>query len=97
MLLTDLDPKWVMIRPRNRIIGVSFLCPQCLSKRLTAHFSNPLDPGPPAKTEELWQRTGDNFESLTLIPLIDRAPSHKHWQGPILKGEVLNIWKRPEV
>jgi hypothetical protein len=84
--------------------GISFNCPlhsekctccgQFLPKthRLVVYFANPVDGLPPQVTDHLWQRDGDDFETLSLLPSIDAS---KHvvdgvvcWHGSITKGEI---------
>jgi hypothetical protein len=79
-------------------MAVSFECPHCVQRernagdkrvtRLAVWFANPIDGGPPtddAKT--LWQRVGETFETLTLLPSID-ASKEGHWHGFITGGEI---------
>lgn len=57
----------------------------------------PLEPITEAMSEEAkkfitarnnrWQRSGDSFESLTLLPSID-ASAAGHWHGFITKGQI---------
>jgi hypothetical protein len=37
--------------------------------------------------EHYWQRSGDNFDTLTLSPSVD-ASQHGHWHGFIQNGEI---------
>ena len=81
-------------------MGVSFKCPHC-PRRLAVWFSNPVDNGPPidARHKCLWNRVGDNFDSLTVTPSINATSQDpitpgrtmQHWHGYILDGALLGI------
>lgn len=57
-------------------------------------FTNPIDgkgPYTDAPGHATWERTGDDFETLTLSPSIQRRdPGGCAWHGYIRDGEVLD-------
>lgn len=99
MRLSELNPRWALdadivvgdrvVHDENRVgMAVSFDCPHCCSTRLCVFFRNPIDGKPPSDDyQNLWQRTGETFETLSLTPSID-ASAHGHWHGFIENGEV---------
>lgn len=95
MRLTELTPRWtVPVRFSVSLpTGVSFLCPCCMSRRLSVSFINPIDPqGLLSQTNwqpvgMAWERTGETFETLSLLPSVDYSQSG-HWHGHIINGEV---------
>lgn len=103
MRLTDLNPRWVsgggegITRngqpvPERRGVGVSFDCP-CVKcgERTYIPFENPLDGGPAYDTDhDRWQRTGDTFETLTLVPSILRRLGCG-WHGFVTHGVVRSV------
>ncbi len=75
-------------------MGITFLCPHCKTQPLGVWFANPIDGGPAAPDDLCrdsngnivrWQRIGDTFETLTLVPSIDTS-QHGHWHGYIRNG-----------
>ena len=97
MRLSDLRPKWVQpdaVRVSVPIyVGVSFDCPCCGDQRLSVRFRQPIDPnnmladtGWRAR-EPAWERAGEDFDSLTLLPSIDFSLGG-HWHGHIINGEI---------
>jgi hypothetical protein len=98
MRLSELNPRWAIDAdiiiggisqhfPDRHGMAISFDCPHCRVQRLAVWFSNPIDGGPPTDdATALWQRTGDDFETLTLAPSID-ASKFGHWHGFITNGE----------
>jgi hypothetical protein len=101
MRLIDLNPNWVSyggsgvwdkdhqpIPFRNRV-GLTFDCPCGCDSRCYIGFLNPDDGGPPVQ-EPAWKREGEDFESLTLTPSIQRRdPGGCRWHGFITNGEAL--------
>lgn len=103
MKLTDLDPRWaidadLVIGGVSRHyegrhgMAISFECPCCLGTdrrtRLGVWFANPVDGLPPTdNASNLWRRSGESFDDLTLTPSVD-ASKHGHWHGHITNGEV---------
>jgi hypothetical protein len=99
--LNDLVPRWVGERGANGHwdghlyiydtersgMGITFDCPLHLKHRLAVMFANPIDGGTPMTDHNLWQRTGETFDDLTLSPSID-ASQHGCWHGFITNGEV---------
>ena len=73
--------------PLRTGVGVDFDCPCGCASRCYVPFKNPLDGGP--LDERGWDRTGDTFETLTLLPSILRPkPRSCGWHGIITNGEV---------
>lgn len=69
MKLTDLEPRWVSEQGQSRQ-GVRFRCPRC-EDYVVVPFANPIGGGPPMSGKfNLWKRTGETFETLTLEPSI---------------------------
>ena len=103
MTLLDLKPRWVgaggpgITRdgqpvPERHGVGVSFDCPcgQC-GIRCYVPFRNPLDGGPCHETRyDLWERTGNSFETLTIRPSIRRMDGCG-WHGWITAGYVTSV------
>ena len=101
MKLTDLNPEFVGHGgdsladdkdgnpiPRREAVALSFDCPcggKC-GQRPCLFFENPQDGGPPLPGTT-WTRTGDTFETLTLIPSIQRKGGC-NWHGFITNGDV---------
>lgn len=95
--LSTLNPRWVQpdsVRVAVPVfVGVSFDCPHCGKQRLSARFRQPIDPqgllqGTTWQAPSIaWDRTGEDFETLTLAPSIDFA-ARGHWHGHITNGEV---------
>lgn len=53
-------------------------------------FRNPVDGGPPfPEAARLWERTGEDFDDLTLSPSVD-ASVLGHWHGFIRNGMVVS-------
>ncbi len=105
MKLIDLNPRWVghggegvtyggKEVPRREGVAISFDCP-CGDKikchRCIIEFKNPLDNGPATRNDDhAWERIGDSFEKLSLLPSIQRMDGCK-WHGYITKGEVIKV------
>ncbi len=105
MKLVDLNPRWighggegVFDKDDNPIpfrdgIGISCSCPCGCRRPLFVPFRNPLDGGPPyTEGTPLWDREGDNFETLTLSPSILRVKINGQgcgWHGFIKNGEII--------
>lgn len=96
MRLSELAPKWVGYPGSEGYrYGISFLCPHCKDKRLIVLFTPPINAGDPdwfmsdekRKTNKFWNRTGDTFDTLTLLPSIDFGATG-HFHGVITNGEV---------
>ncbi len=92
MRLVDLDPSWSALIPCRHGMGITFLCPHCLTQYLGVWFANPLDGESPAPIDQKpvhrWVRIGETFEDLTLTPSID-ARTSGHWHGNIINGEII--------
>lgn len=95
MRLSELNPRWVMpLRFSVQLpTGISFDCPCCRSRRLSVAFRNPIDPERLLAatawraSEPAWDRSGETFENLTLLPSIDFSGTG-HWHGHITAGEI---------
>lgn len=94
MKLIDLNPRWFTQGASPDVVGLTFDCPCCAGKtRLGVLFQEPIDrDGLPTDTHwgkkgTFWQRTGETFESLTLMPSID-ASKWGHWHGHITGGQI---------
>lgn len=95
--LTDLHPQWYGMNARHGVaerkgLGLTCDCPcgERACAQLAVAFANPLDGGPPDDwhgRKTLWQRTGEDFETLTLAPSL-HLPGH--WHGYIQNGMVLS-------
>ncbi len=99
MTLIELNPKWSVADvmkyfPSERHgMGVVFDCPIHRNHRLAVMFLNPIDGQPPAEGQnQLWKRTGDTFETLSLLPSIDASESPLGfggcWHGFITNGQI---------
>lgn len=101
MKLTELEPRWWRTGgegvfntktgepvPERRGCGISFDCPCGCEDRVSVPFTNPLDGGPNGYHPHGWQRTGEDFESLTLSPSIRRMDGCE-WHGWVRDGEVI--------
>lgn len=103
MKLVELNPEWLgyggngvfttstgLLIPRRERIGIHMNCPCGCSRPLSLKFTNPVDGlGPIVGTT--WERTGEDFETLTLSPSIQRADDDGcHWHGYITNGEIIN-------
>lgn len=92
--LIDLRPEWLgVLRPGAKSgEGIGFDCPACGPKhRLAAYFSNPVDAGPPNGGNANWQRNGDRFDSLTVVPSL----LYPCWHGWIEGGLVFSAEETP--
>ena len=96
MKLIDLEPRWLGDLygfHTGVIFGLSFLCPHCRKQRLAIFFSNTIGDAahshhiPVPSNGKYWTRTGETFETLTLMPSID-ASKVGHWHGFIRNGEI---------
>lgn len=78
---------------RREAVGLDFDCP-CGGGgvRIFVGFRNPVDGGPPFDPEphHTWQRTGESFETLTLMPSILRR-DNCGWHGYITSGEIVTL------
>ena len=80
-------------------MAICFDCPHCVQReretgdkrviRLGVWFLNPIDELPPTDdATTLWERWGETFEVLTLLPSVD-ASKFGHWHGHIQQGEIV--------
>ena len=103
MKLTDLNPRFYSaggygnlrddeLSPERHGVGISFDCPCGNCKyRAYLNFKNPIDGGEqiePARPS--WKRTGEDFETMTLTPSIQRNSGCK-WHGFLTKGELKSV------
>ena len=88
MRLTDLDPRWLACNQDGRFgMGVSFISPVSTA-RVTVWFENPIDGMEHADGDRpLYKRTGENFATLTLWPLIYAEA----WRGFVKDGRVTSV------
>ena len=103
MRLTDLQPRLLhsgggVTRadtgqpvPRREGVGMTLMCPCGCGVRFALIFTNPLDGGPTLDgVGPTWERTGDDFETMTLNPSVLRSePRGCGWHGWIRDGEVI--------
>ena len=106
MKLSELDPHWVIPNSWAKnappfYVGLSFMCPHCMTRRMSVRFYPPVDPDGLVGTmfewtktsgaqdgELVWDRRGDTFEDITLDPSLNFA-GKGHWHGHIINGEAL--------
>lgn len=101
MKLTELNPQFVghggegitykgKPVPHQAGVGLAFDCPcgnpDC--PRVYIGFENPLEGERLRGDDPRWKRDGDNFETLTLHPSIQRVDDCR-WHGWIRGGEVI--------
>jgi len=98
--LTDLNPRFYRSGgegisdsktgnpiPERKGMGITFDCPcgEC-GERAAIAFANPISGGTKRESNrDTWQRTGDNFENLTLTPSIQLRGKCK-WHGFLTNG-----------
>lgn len=93
MKLTELNPRWYVLRDGGPRVGFTFDCPHCRTQRLgiavhdeghriiAAQEPQAFPPG------TVWQITGGvDFHDISLTPSID-ASGFGHWHGFITFGE----------
>ncbi len=83
--ITDRDGRPV---PAREGIGLIFDCPTGCGERIAVRFSNPRDGGGPVGGQPLWDRTGEDFETLTLAPSIQLLRVDCRWHGFVKSGEI---------
>jgi len=85
--LTSLDPKWVRDKNGDQI-GISFRCPVdgdiCPMVRVVIHWKQP----PGWRSLTLWDKTGDDFQHLTLSPSLDGTHAGCKFHGWVKNGRV---------
>jgi len=97
--LVDLEPRWVGYGgedvthngepvPRRERVALSFLCPCGKGERVTLMLRNPPDGGPnPIPELPAWERSGEDFASMSLTPSIQRRdPGGCQWHGFLTDG-----------
>ena len=96
------DGELIPIPERTRV-GLTYDCPCGCGDRRYVPFRNPVDGQGPLKSENPnWERTGDDFETLTLKPSIQHVPVKGvldgksftdgcNWHGFITNGEVKTV------
>lgn len=107
MELIDLNPRWVSAGgegitdkdgkpvPAQRGVGLGYDCPCGCGDRRYVPFLNPLDGSAPRlnSNKAAWQRTGEDFETLTLAPSIQHVPVDEDgcsWHGFIRNGQIIH-------
>lgn len=77
--------------PRREAVGLICDCPKCgPDHRMFVPFANPPDGGPSLNPAgHNWQRTGEEFATMSLTPSILRKDCG--WHGFITNGEVLTV------
>lgn len=100
MKFTDLNPRFLSHGgegvwqdgkplPYREAVGVTFDCPCGCGVPLAVLFRNPVDGGAPiTKKLPTWERTGDDFETMTLSPSILRTHGCG-WHGWVRNGEIV--------
>jgi hypothetical protein len=84
--LIDCNPRWA-----DDVAGVThylrFDCPEghagCSH---TIPFTPALDGTPQTSSQALWERRGDTFETLTLMPSMARRPQYQSYEEAIAAG-----------
>ena len=94
--LIDADPSWWVPRDgdRTRKIGIIFDCPIHEHCSVGVPFSNPIGGGsgePMHSSKALWERTGEDFDTLTISPSIHvlgevNGPDGCQWHGYVRNG-----------
>ena len=100
MKLVDLNPRWVGSGgpgitdsktgepvPRREGMGITFDCPCGCDEPVFVHVT-PLDGGPSHPQAKVWDRTGEDFESMTLSPSLQRVGGCG-WHGFVRNGEII--------
>ncbi len=102
MKLVDLSPAWIDSAGGRKGVMLAFDCP-CGKKEPTDYcedihrcmipLRNPLDGGPRFDERPSWERTGEDFATLTLSPSVNRPVSIGGcgWHGWIRNGEVISV------
>ena len=100
--LTDLDPRWAKDFSDGPITRVNFECPHCKATGAPQMLSVPFAPtipdgvfqalgvpwpNPHVMGGKVWQRSGEDFSTLSLTPSLD-CSACGHWHGFITNGEV---------
>lgn len=77
-LLIELNPRWIgSYRTPEHGEGFAFDCPNCgPNHTLAAYFKNPLDGGVATPGSGQWQRTGSNFDEITVEPSMEYPCFH---------------------
>lgn len=89
--LVDLNPRWVDTYQKKRQgVMLQYDCPcgqECEFNPVLLHLTNPLDGGPTCARDSQphWQRTGEDFATLTLSPSVHAVG---HWHGHVRGGMV---------
>jgi hypothetical protein len=99
--LADLNPRWQGLNTAAKIaasirIGMTFDCPCCVGTeraiKLGVRFRNAIDPDNLLAdtgwraAEPAWDRQGETFDTLSLVPSVD-ASNQGHWHGTISSGK----------
>ena len=76
--------------PERHGLGIIFDCPCGCGEPISVPFANPVDGGPKREDEPCqgWQRTGEDFATMTLSPSILRIDGCG-WHGFVRNGEIV--------
>lgn len=96
MKLIDLEPRWFTLTKDGPRVGLTFQCPHCRKERLGIVFHHQgheaiedvyIKANAQNKDRFIWTESGDEFDSVTMMPSIDASASG-HWHGYITNGEI---------
>lgn len=102
MRFIELNPQWVDAGgegisdsegnpvPERNGVGIIFDCPCGCSIKCYVGLTNPLDGKPYINQRPLWNREGEDFNTISLKPSIRRLTGCK-WHGFITNGEVITV------
>ena len=103
MKLIDLNPSWIGHGgegvfdvnhnpiPYQKGVALTCDCPICGSDHPLVIFINPPIEGNLLDSQRLyWKRIGEDFQTLTLTPSIQRMDKCK-WHGFIRNGEIITV------
>lgn len=77
--------------PRREGVALDFDCPCGCGHRVCVSFANPISGGDPAHPTN-WQRTGDTFDTLTLMPsILVTTPGGCGWHGYVTNGAIITV------
>ncbi len=102
MKLTELNPRWLFHGgegvtmhgepvPLRERVGITFDCPCGCKNPLSLIFANPVDGGLPVQASPNWTRSGDEFETMSLMPSILRTLGCPNsWHGFVTAGNIVH-------
>jgi len=77
--------------PRREGVALDFDCPCMCGSRVCVSFANPLDGGEPVSGHN-WQRTGETFDALSLMPsILVTTPRGCGWHGYVTNGAIITV------